>query len=341
MSAIERVWSDSGRGALGLRALLSPLGWMYGFASRVRNRAYDRGWLEVHTSKLPVLSVGNLTVGGTGKTPLSAYFIQRLLGRGAHPAVVLRGYGGDEPLVHRQLNPGVPVIADADRVRAVVRAQAEGSDVVVLDDGFQHRRIARAVDCVLVSAEQGTGAPHYLPAGPWREGYEALARASFVIVTRKSASPERAAEVANDLARFSPQVCVASLPVDSVRTLGVSGERPMLSMRDARVLAISGIGNPRAFAEQLRGAGWRVELRTYGDHHAYTERDAATLSAAARSFDAVVTTLKDAVKLTPLWPRTGPPLWYVSQRVVLESGTEIVDASIEQLLNLRHHNQTI
>ncbi|MFN8574931.1 MAG: tetraacyldisaccharide 4'-kinase [Gemmatimonadaceae bacterium] len=341
MSTIERAWGDAGPIASGIRALLAPFGWLYGSIGRARNYAYDVGWLDVHASKLPVLSVGNLAVGGTGKTPISAYFVQRLLAAGAHPGVVLRGYGGDEPLVHQQLNPGTLVVVDADRVRGVSRAHAEGCDVAVLDDAFQHRRIARAVDCVLVSAEQSPNVPRYLPAGPWREQYGALARASLVLVTRKSASVERAAAVAEMLSGYSSRVGVAALPVDTVRTLGVPGERPMIAMRDARILAIAGIGNPQSFAEQLRAAGWRVELRTYGDHHAYTERDVAQLSAAARSFDAVVTTLKDAVKLTPLWPRTGPPLWYVSQRVVLESGTEFVDASIEQILRLRHQNQTI
>ncbi|HEX5971196.1 MAG TPA: tetraacyldisaccharide 4'-kinase, partial [Gemmatimonadaceae bacterium] len=136
----ERVWYDRSLASRLARGALAPAGWLYAGATTVRNRLYDAGVLRSRAPSLPVLAVGNLSVGGTGKTPVAAWAAARLLEAGAHPAIVLRGYGGDEPLVHQQLNPAAVVVADADRLRGVDRARAAGADCAILDDAFQHRR---------------------------------------------------------------------------------------------------------------------------------------------------------------------------------------------------------
>ena len=181
--AIERMWAKDSAAAWAL----TPLSWLFGAATGLRNLCYDLGVLRAIPLGLPTVSVGNLSVGGTGKTPVSAWVAAELIRLGARPAILLRGYGADEQLVHERLNPSVPVIADADRVAGAARARAVGATVLVLDDAFQHRRAARDVDLVLVATEQ-SGAHRLLPAGPLREGRASLRRASVLVLTRKSAS---------------------------------------------------------------------------------------------------------------------------------------------------------
>src|SRR6476620_10909394 len=204
MSVLERLWFDESLLARSARLVLAPPSWLYASIVRMRGALLDRDLLlPVHGAAVPVLSIGNLSVGGTGKTPLAAWAAERVRAAGAKPAVLLRGYGGDEPLVHATLNPDIPVIADPDRVAGARKALAAGSDCAILDDGFQHRRLARIADWVLVSAEQPPERARLLPAGPWREAPTALRRATVAIVTRKSASLEVASAVAARLsARF-------------------------------------------------------------------------------------------------------------------------------------------
>ena len=151
---VERVWYGEGWSERLARAVLAPAGWSYAAVVAARNALYDHGLLRSRPAAIPALSLGNLTVGGTGKTPIAAWAAARLATAGARPAVVLRGYGDDESLVHARLNPGLVVVTDADRVRGVARARELGADCAILDDGFQHRRIRR---CVWVNSVCVTG----------------------------------------------------------------------------------------------------------------------------------------------------------------------------------------
>ncbi len=323
---IEYIWESGALGARLLRGLLSPLGWLYGRIVELRNLAYDRGIFSSYELELPAISIGNLSVGGTGKTPVAAWLVGRLKAAGAKPAIVLRGYGGDEPFVHARLNPGVPVIVNPDRVAGVAEAREAGANIVVLDDAFQHRRARRDVDAVLLSADR-FGPVRPLPAGPWREPLRSLSRAALIAVTRKSASPLRARELLAHAMRFSPRAegAILHLAPDAVVqwTTGVS--EPVSSLFGAPILAVSAIGDPRAFAAQLRTAGAQVEAVIYPDHHAFTVADGESLAATAQGKRRVVCTLKDAVKLAHVWPRQAAPLWYLSQRVTVETGGESWD----------------
>lgn len=333
----ERVWHGAGAKASLARAVLAPAALLYGGVMRARTLLYDARVLPSHAPRIPAVSVGNLSVGGTGKTPVAAWVARELAARGAHPAVVLRGYGGDEPLVHERLNPDIPIVADPDRVRGVSRAAAQGADVAVLDDAFQHRRIRRAADIVLLSADVSDGPWRLLPAGPWREPIGALSRASLALVTRKAAPAERVDELlrAIDRARPSLPVAVARLEPDGLRAATGEGDLAIASLAGRDILAISAIGDPRAFAAQLRALGARVTERAFGDHHGYTAADAFAIAAALRPGALAVCTLKDAVKLAPLWPRAAPRLWYVSQRVVVERGERALGALLDTVVQLR------
>ncbi|MEP6689957.1 MAG: tetraacyldisaccharide 4'-kinase [Gemmatimonadaceae bacterium] len=332
----ERVWYGDDVLARAARLALSPLALGYRGVIALRNTGFDVGLLRSSLPPIPALSVGNLTVGGTGKTPFTAWMTTRLIDAGARPAIVLRGYGADEPGVHAVLNPGVQIVVAADRVRGIARAAEQGADVAVLDDAFQHRRVRRDVDLVLVSAERWYEHRHLLPAGPWREPLSSLARATAAVVTRKSASAERAASVASALERAigGARIATVAFALGELRSIRGDG-RPLAELNGVRVLAIAAIGDPGAFAAQLVEAGACVSLRAFADHHAFTRTDAEQLARDAATHDVVVCTLKDAVKLDGLWPRAAPPLWYVSQRISVERGATALDAALETVLRAR------
>jgi tetraacyldisaccharide 4'-kinase len=243
---------------------------------------------------LSVVSVGNLAVGGTGKTPMAAWLVRLLADAGAHPALVARGYGEDELLLHRRWNPGAPVHAGPDRVAGARRAREEGADVIVLDDGFQHRRLARDVDVVLLAAEDRFPG-RMLPCGPYREAASALERAQVVVVTRRTAAAADAGMLAREVSRRHPAVSVAILGLLPGGWATLSGEDA--DAPPGPVLAAAGIARPETFRRQVADAtGTEVELVAFPDHHAFTAADAAALRRRAGTRTLVVTE-KDAVKL--------------------------------------------
>src|SRR5687768_3793081 len=335
---VERIWRGEDAGAVIGRAALAPAEALYAGIVALRGAMYGTGLLRSHELALPSVSVGNLSVGGTGKTPVAAWIAAELISRGARPAIVLRGYGDDEPLVHATLNPSVPVIVSPDRVRGVERASVVGADVAVLDDAFQHRRARRSADIVLISADGWPKRVRLLPAGPWREPLRALGRASLVIVTRKAASAEDAAVVVAAVARAAPRLSVATmhLRADALRGAGHPGERALASLAGLDVQAIAAIGDPHAFVQQLEAAGARVRPAIFADHHAYTVADAERIALEGARADLSVCTLKDAVKLAHLWPRAAAPLWYVSQRVSVERGAVAIASLLDSLVAMRN-----
>lgn len=334
---VAQVWAgDSGWSSLA-RAALTPFSLAYRGVMSARNGLYDRGTLPVVRPAIPVVSIGNLTAGGTGKTPVAGWIAAELQARGARPSIVMRGYGDDEPQVHQVMNPDVPVVVNGDRVQAVLEAAERGSDVAVLDDGFQHRRMGRSEDIVLVSADQWSEPIRLLPAGPWREPLSSLSRASLVLVTRKAADRDRAAMLMRRLAvltRTGTGAVGALVPRD-LRNAVTEEVRPLSDIRGRSVLVAAGIGDPLSLAAQLQQAGARVELRRFPDHHRYVSSDIDQLTREARSFDYMLCTLKDAVKLGPRWPREAPPLWYVSQRCEIEMGGADVSALLDRILAAR------
>jgi tetraacyldisaccharide 4'-kinase len=335
---IERLWFGADRGAEAARTLLSPFEKVFGGVVGVRDMLYDAGWLRARDTAIPAVSIGNLTVGGTGKTPVAAWIARELALRGAKPAIVMRGYGEDEPLVHRILNPGIPVVVGADRVAAVGRAAAAGADIAVLDDAFQHRRARRVADLVLISADRWTGDARMLPAGPFREPLRAVRRATMVIVTRKAATDEQVDAVHTRLAQAAPTLPRVSLhlsPGPLVRADDPGETKPLESLAGGAVHAILAIGDPDAFVRQLEERGVRVHPRIYPDHHRFSSDEIQRFASSLHTDDTVVCTLKDAVKLAPRWPRLAPPLWYVSQQVMVERGVGGLEHLLDSLVRSR------
>src|SRR5579862_8723326 len=224
------LWRSDSFLARFARLALSPAALVY------RGGVALRGTLvRSHDPALPSISVGNLTVGGTGKTPIAAWIVAELTSMGARPAVVLRGYaGGDEIDVHRRLNPDIPVIGNPDRVAGVAQAKEQGADIVVLDDAFQHRRIARLSDIVLISADAWNGEVRLLPAGPWREPLSALGRASAIVITRKAVDESRADAVTRALGPTDVPIAIARLTLGNLVTLG-GEQKPLATIRDVAV----------------------------------------------------------------------------------------------------------
>lgn len=331
---VPRWWRGEG-GALGtlLDMALWPAERLFRLSVGVRNLAYDRGWLSAAPPVIPVISVGNLAVGGAGKTPVAAWIAARLAAWGERPAVVLRGYGADEVAVHRELNPSVPVIAAPARAQGVTRAAAEGATVAVLDDAFQHRALARSLDVVLVAAESWDPRPRLLPRGPWRETPDALRRAGLVVVTRKSAPPARAAAVARELGRWAPDqgIAVCALLPERLSPLHApDSPLPLAWLQHRTVLAVTSLADPQPLLRQLRDLGAAVEALSYPDHHEFAPGDCEVIRAAAAG-RALVVTRKEAVKLRPLLS-AGMEAVVLEQRLVVESGGEALDAALRRAL---------
>jgi len=298
------LWGNRAPLARGVRAALLPFAGVYDGAMRLRARAYAAGVRRTHPLPLPAVAVGNLAVGGTGKTPLAAWIAAYALRHGARPAILLRGYGGDETLVHERLTPGVIVVADPDRRAGAAHARAAGATVLVLDDAFQRLDVLRDLNIAVLSAEGELAARWPLPAGPWREGWWALGRADLIVVTRKRASAGAAQALAGRLTGACPRtpVAVAHLALGRLTTLRSGQLVAAAALAGKQVVAAAGVGDPASFAAQIEGLGATVRLQAFPDHYAYGAADVARLVRAAAAADYLMVTEKDAVKLHARWP---------------------------------------
>jgi tetraacyldisaccharide 4'-kinase len=298
-----------------------------------REAAYRHGWIGVKDLPLPSVAVGNLTVGGSGKTPIAIWIAHYYVAHGLVPGILLRGYGNDETQVHQHAVPEAVVVADPDRVVGADRALARGAQVLVLDDAYQRLDVRRDLNIAVISAETTRAVRWSLPAGPWREGWAALDRADAVIVTRKRATPEAALALAAKLQnKVSGPVAIAHLGLRYLEGM-VSGRRhPASSLAGKRVVAASGIADPDAFVAQTKATGAAVQVATWKDHHDYREEDVAWLAHAARRADHVVITQKDAVKLRDRWPATVPEPLVAMLDLEWEEGEEMIAAALDAVV---------
>jgi tetraacyldisaccharide 4'-kinase len=299
----------------------------------IREAAYRHGWIGVQDLPLPSVAVGNLTVGGSGKTPIAIWIARYYVSRGLVPGILLRGYGDDETRVHQHAVPEAVVVANPDRAAGGDQALAHGAQVLVLDDAYQRLDVRRDLNIAVVSAETTRAVRWPLPAGPWREGWGALARADAVIVTRKRATVEAALSLAATLHnKVSGPVAVAHLGLRYLEGM-VSGRRhPASSLAGKRVVAASGIADPDAFVAQTKATGAAVQVATWKDHHDYREEDVAWLAHAARRADHVVITQKDAVKLRDRWPTTVPEPLVAMLDLEWEEGGDTITAALDAVV---------
>jgi tetraacyldisaccharide 4'-kinase len=301
------LWTSRRPDARLARLALLPVSGLWRLAMDTRSLAYRRGWMAVRDLPLPSVAVGNLTVGGSGKTPIAIWIARHYVSRGLRPGILLRGYGNDETLVHQHSVPEAVVVADPDRAAGAERALANGAQVLVLDDAYQRLDVRRDLNILVMSAETTRAVRWPLPAGPWREGWAALDRADAVIVTRKRATAEAATALAGELEGLvRGPIAVAHLGMGTLEGL-VSGTRWSAdTLAGKRVVAASGIADPDAFVAQTKATGAAVQVATWKDHHEYRDEDVAWLAHAARRADHVVITQKDAVKLRDRWPAAAP-----------------------------------
>ncbi|RMH23957.1 MAG: tetraacyldisaccharide 4'-kinase [Planctomycetota bacterium] len=302
-----------------LATLGAPAAALFGLAVARRNARYDRG-VGVTRAPMPVVCVGNLTVGGVGKSPMVRWVVGRLQQAGHAPAIVLRGFGAragvsDEAEEHRALTPGVPVVVNPDRAAAVReladRPAAERPSCVVLDDGFQHRRLARDLDVVLIDARRNPWRDRLLPAGRLREPPASLARAGVVVLTHTDrAGPDDLAEIERRVARAAPGVPIARsrhawarLVVEARDGAELAESVEWLSGR--RVFVACGIGSPGQFMERVRAAGAHVVGTLAVRDHAPFPRGRLARAVRDAGADAIVSTLKDRPRLREALPARG------------------------------------
>ncbi len=306
--------------------VLPPLSLLYGAVTRTRLSLYRRG--TFHTTKLdrPVISIGNITTGGTGKTPLVEYVARTLASQGKKVCILTRGYGrkdphlqvivsdgygvlaspseaGDEPhLLATKLTGLAAVISSADRIAAGREAIKDfGTDCFVLDDGFQHLRLARDLNVVTIDATNPWGGGRLLPHGRLRESVEGMSRADCVVITRcdQVESVDGLQDEISQLTRGKP-IFESQMRLVRVSPLKNGGES---LAPPTRVGAFCAVGNPGSFLNMLRQAGYELAAdRAFPDHHVYSQEEIDAVSRAARDAGAevLVTTAKDAVKLRTL-----------------------------------------
>jgi len=333
------AWMDiisgrrTGAVAAGCRAGLSLLTPIYAAGMALRNLAFDRGWRKSTAVPAAVISIGNLTAGGTGKTPTVAWVVRTLQALGATPAIISRGYGGqngvnDEKLLLDQLVPGVPHVLNPDRVAAAQELMSlperERPRAIVLDDAFQHRRIARDFDLVLVDCLNPWGFGHLFPRGLLREPQRALSRASCVLMTRCDQVDEEAQQSIQATIRRWTSAPILMSSFRPTRLINSQGDfRRLEDLQRQHVAAFCGIGNPVGFRRTLTGCGIAVpdgRFRKYPDHYSYQLADIEGVETWAKSnhTEALLTTQKDLVKI-PRVSLGGIPLWALEIELKFES----------------------
>lgn len=324
------LWASRAPSARLTRLALLPPSLFYRSIASLRARAYRARLLPIGIPPVPTVAVGNLTVGGSGKTPLSGWIAQYYADRGLRSAIVLRGYGGDEGDVHRRQRPHVSVIEDPDRLAAARAAVAGGAQVIVMDDAYQRLDVGRDLNIAVVSAESSQAVRWTLPAGPWREGWPALRRADLVVVTRKWASLDAALRTAQRVHEAAPRakLAIAHLHLSGFQRLLSDTSVSLATLHGARVVVGAGIADPDAFARQCDALGADVRLVPFADHHRYRARDIRRLLHGRAVVDYVVVTEKDAVKLRHQWPANAPEPLVAQMGIEWDRGTQTVETAL-------------
>jgi len=288
-----------------LRWVLLPLSWIYREIVRVRVWMYAKGVLKQRRVNTPVISVGNLTVGGTGKTPMVIWLAERLLAQGNRVGILTRGYKGREGTSDEieqmkvRLQARVQFGVGKNRYEQALRLEQIGVDVLLMDDGFQHLQLARDLNILLLDASQPLTNESLLPAGRLREPLSEMGRADLLVFTRTETSPGAKDAIAklNDYPVFS-----AATKLLGFRRLGLDNSLvPAEQLGVGPFFSFCGIGNPQAFFEDLKNWGLsNADTRIFPDHHRYSAADTVEIQTAARSVGAhaLLTTEKDAQNLT-------------------------------------------
>ncbi len=335
-----------------LRAMLAGLAVLYRGLIGTRNLYYTLLSAARRRVNAPVISVGNITVGGTGKTPMAAHVAQMLVDRGRRPAILTRGYMGaaaradgsverrmesDEALVLKRRCPGATIVIHPDRVAGARAAIEKGCDVMVLDDGFQHRRLERDIDLVLVDATAPFGLGRMLPRGLLREPVSALRRADLIALTRSDQiDPSDRMLLVSRLKRISGDKPILFAKHAIVGVEDVRGQPVASELTSIQAVVFAGIANFESFRRTVEELGVRVlAAYEYPDHHAYTQEELTGLVDVAQSLEAnaVLTTEKDAVKIADDWDEAGCRLLVLRLEIAIdEEGERVLASAIDRVL---------
>ena len=332
----------------------------YRLAAAAHRAGYEFGVRRRRRLPCPVVSIGNLTVGGTGKTPLTEWTAQWLQCRGLRVAVLSRGYGapagegplvvstgkgpitgwrtvGDEAYLLATRLPGVPVLVGRNRFASGAYAcEKFGAQVLVLDDGFQHHALHRDCDIVLIDATSPFGRGALLPRGTLREPLGALSRAHVVVLSRVETAGEAVPELSQRIRRYAQRQPIHHMAVnpDSLYRHDTGRSVDLCWLKQRRVVAFAGLGNPQAFAASLTRCGARVAaFLAFPDHYPYTSADWQAIKDAARreGAEALITTEKDAVRLEPSW-LSAAPVYSLRIRVELAAHDPPISVHLDKLM---------
>ena len=314
--SLDRLWEIS-------RPLWLPLSWIYGPAVRLRRKAYERGWLKRCHPGIFSIVVGNLSLGGEGKTPLTLALAEWLWASGRRPVVILRGYrgrtrgpqvvsqgegpqvspeiSGDEAQIYARRLCGVPVVVGRDRLAAAELAwRSFQPGILLFDDAFQHLRLSADLYLLVVSAARDPFGERLFPAGRLREPPETARYASAVLLTRSEEHPQRAEILTQRFSKMGLPVFSIPLEPGPLVRLSPEGLLPVYGIRPRKVVAFCGVGDPQSFRQKLEDRGFEIlHFEVFPDHYLYRQRDLQKLyqRAEALSAEALLTTEKDLLKL--------------------------------------------
>lgn len=342
-----------------LRGLLGIASIFYSAIIRARNILYDRGVLKSYKAGAVVISVGNITVGGTGKTPLVIWLCKFLEQKELRCAILTRGYKAqtqtrqtsdeqratstDEPAILAQSCPEAKVIVNPDRVTAARQAVEKfGAKVLIMDDGFQHRRLARELDIVAIDGTRGFGyTGKLLPAGFLREPVRGLRRADVIVITRCDQVGQDELEQAEEtLQKVNPDIIIARSIHNPVCVTSEDGkEMSIEQLKDRKVFAFCGIGNPDAFLNTIKKLNTNlVGSKVYNDHYHYTNNDISDIYQRARALEAelILATQKDWTKIRHLrWPNKDIPVAYLVIEIKFVAGDDKLRKLIKDTLAVK------
>lgn len=337
---------STGLSAAFLRLLLRIPACAYSLVVRLRNLFYDTGLFKARRAGAAVISIGNITAGGAGKTPLVIWLCNRL-SRSHECAILTRGYKTrqgpllDEPAILAESCPDARVVVNPDRVAGAAEAVGFGAEVLIMDDGFQHRRLARDLDIVAIDATMPFGYGRILPAGLLREPVTALKRADAVVITRSDqVANAELAKIEKTIRHIKADITIArSIHAPLCAIASDANEISIEKLKGKKVFAFCGIGNPDAFLNTLRNLGANVlGSKIFDDHHHYTDACLAEISEQAERLDAdlAMTTQKDWTNLAPiLTAEKRPAFVYLAVEIRFQAGEDKLRNLIEDTLTDR------
>lgn len=295
--------------------LLTSASIVYSSIVRLRNFFYDKYIFKIHHSQIPVISIGNITLGGTGKTPLVIWLCKEL-SRNNNCAILTRGYKAhnshcakrniDEPEMLSKSCPNTKVIVNPNRVIGVAEAIGKfDAKIIIMDDGFQHRRLARDLDIITIDATRPFGYGKIFPAGLLREPISSLKRADAVVITRcDNTNESELNKIEDKLHTINPEMIISRSIHAPVRAININNEEISLQqLKDKKIFAFCGIGNPKAFLHTIRNLGCDITgSKIYNDHHDYTNDDLSDICKEAKHLksEIILTTQKDWTKISIL-----------------------------------------